>query len=127
MKPGQELDMAIAEKVMGFKDIRKGTNSFPPFEEYMNGVQFFGSDDVPGELRPIPPYSSDIKAAWEVWEKCFEKDQFALMYHHEFGYGVGDGAYANYGTTYSHGIIWAPTAPLAIALAALKAVGVELP
>lgn len=64
-KPGPELDALIAEKVMA---TRYKVGSFVPlnttvesvYGEYMGGFVEGGN---------IPPYSTDMSAAWEVVEK----------------------------------------------------------
>ena len=58
MKPGRELDMLVAEKVMGC---------------YRNGMGIFVNRE--GCYRSeIPNYSTDISAAWKVVEKIKRKE-----------------------------------------------------
>lgn len=62
MKPGRQLDMIVAENVMEWKDCSlEGWRT-----EVAYGKPSFFDDDDP-RVR-IPDYSSDISAAWEVWE-----------------------------------------------------------
>lgn len=119
MKPGRELDALVAKKVMGWtkhrraagEDVDYSFNWVPP--EFRGDVAYW---------RPLPRYSEDIAAAWVVvsklpcahlavewrdgrgWEAWFaiwdSVKQDADVYE-----GLGD------------------TAPHAICLAALKAVG----
>jgi len=60
MEPGTELDNEIHDNVM---------NASPYMSAIMNG---------PFEVKSIeytvPPYSTDIKAAWEVVEKLWEQE-----------------------------------------------------
>ncbi len=102
MKPGKELDRLVAEKVMDY---------------YKN------FDNI---LSP-PKYSTDIAAAWEVVEKLAEDTHggFALN-QLRFPHRQGIRGYLTsfYGET--HVEATADTAPHAICLAALKAVGVEV-
>jgi hypothetical protein len=113
MKPGRELDALIAEKVMGLTPLR---------QDVMGQTIFL--DDVGCECF-CACYSTQIADAWLVVEKMMpdgdgeielEWDQF--VWKCEFGWhgieGRCKGCYAE-----------APTAPLAICLAALKAVDKE--
>jgi hypothetical protein len=107
MKAGRELDALIAEKVMGF-DIVPGPGEL--------GIKVNIT-----ECRRIPPYSKNIAAAWEVvksfggrFEFSLEEDQGELMpWIASFSrLDASDMASAE-----------AETAPHAICLAALRAVG----
>lgn len=61
LKPGRELDALVAEKVMGW------TYGHPCPE----GMDCLHWVDEKGEVRDYKPpqYSTDISAAWEVFEK----------------------------------------------------------
>lgn len=122
MNAGRELDALIAEKVMGRKNIR--------FENTIYG-QIHQSDVTPefpdliakGVKRiRIPHYSTDISAAWDVVEKIkFKFDNTFHLVATSNGWSVfwdheDEGPGAN-------GYVEAETAPHAICLAALKAVG----
>jgi hypothetical protein len=61
METGRELDALVAEKVMGLQGFRKGT---PGYE----GWEYIYTSNL-GDNQPIPHYSSDLSAAWEVIEK----------------------------------------------------------
>lgn len=104
MKAGRELDALIAEKVMGI-------------EPHIIGIE---------NMMIYLPYSTDISAAWEVVEKMIsirpEKEpnaEFALVQRSKewlCGYELYESWYCSAS---------ALTAPHAICLAALKAVGYE--
>lgn len=98
MKPGRELDMLVAEKVMSLKPLGR-----------------------------VPHYSTDISAAWEVVEKInSSKNKWTL---NSLRCDPNDGKW-QFGDIDRDGSIWPDdkydSAPLAICLAALKAVGVEV-
>lgn len=114
LKPGRELDALIAEKVMGWK--------FNPGKVWIRPGGPAPFEDV-YKTQP-PEYSTDISAAWEVVKKlkhlhpqisyCDTTCQWTLRFNNinkeisEFSDIDGDS-----------------TAPHAICLAALKAVGYE--
>ncbi len=95
MKAGRELDALIAEKVM---------------DDMLAGIRLDGSP----MFDDIPHYSTQIADAWLVVEKLKEEFDFDISYSKQ-----GWTMYV-YNDTYSG--IYADTAPLAICLAALKAV-----
>jgi len=137
---GRELDAVVAEKVMGFRweewqtgrglydqeGVKRGkrfhTNRLV-FEE----VPTMGVEAVP--TRPLPHYSTDIAAAWEVVERfrvepigprmvivgCYDS---AGLGNNGIGCEIKDGVGGSWQA-------FADTAPLAICRAALQAVGVE--
>ena len=143
MDAGRELDALVAEKVMGFVAAHIDTDE--SVKRWHSDEWFAGDADLIAEIRQyrgagiysdhlLPHYSTDIAAAWQVvermtathrasvhhyphvnnWWQCVldirdNKLRFPVERSHD-----GD-EYAN-----------APTAPHAICLAALKAVGVEL-
>lgn len=125
MKPGRELDALVAEKVMGWAPNYPGGWPHPPKDE-PNRKRHMAADGT----TVIPAYSTDIAAAWEVVEKVgplFGQRSFHLRWapvmkdddtpwlaswfdinvDHDTGAAHGRGG----------------TAPHAICLAALKAVG----
>lgn len=116
MKPGRELDVLIAEKVMNLS------------KEEMWGIMDYYSDGSPALAPNFPPYSSDIAAAWEVVEKlkyfdiqapgapCNGDEYENTSSNWRIELKVLDCAYS----IYSEG----ETAPHAICLAALRSVGV---
>jgi hypothetical protein len=114
MKPGRELDLLVAEKVMGLTKT-----------DYL---VFDKDSNIVGDICDFPKsYSTDISAAWEVVEKMkeewgtlditFRYDNIAVILYstHQTGH-----------VKISEHIGNADTAPHAICLAALKAKGVEV-
>lgn len=100
MKAGRELDALIAEKVMGWT-----------YDEVL------GWNSPDGKLtgQPCPrAYSTDIAAAWAVVVK------FTGVARVEFH--QAEGWWIELGNGYDSASATAPTAPLAICLAALKTV-----
>ena len=63
MKPGRELDMLVAEKVMGWSNSIGSARS-----DHMWGIMDF-DDKGPVLAANFPSYSEDIAAAWELMEK----------------------------------------------------------
>lgn len=135
MKAGRELDALVAEKVMGCKIVwppspleagldqaeyerRRRLNPDPTCgcEE---GSHLFCADDGGARLMQ---YSSSIEAAWEVVGKMTARPGFELDCQITPATGSnGLEWYCNFGDS-RHGE-YGKTAPLAICLAALKAVG----
>lgn len=115
MKPGRELDALVAEKVMG---------------DYISD-----REGEPGSWRgpdftPLPQYSTDISAAWEVVEKIINHSDYVCW--ELSSEWKGDGAksdypfYARFCLGNGDKTAGADTAPHAICIAALKVVGVEV-
>jgi len=132
MEAGRELDALVAEKVMG-KKVRILSNSLFCWEydgEYEN---------LYGLAQPIPAYSTDISAAWQVVEKLcnWDVDDNMLILKGQ-GPDIEDKGpdredprdwqwwEAEINGTWGKVEAQAETAPLAICLAALKAKGVEV-
>lgn len=144
LEPGPELDALVAEKVMGWEHVIKEDREYylgdttPGFSGrntyWVKGYSSFGVQI--GECVLLPKFSTSIAAAWEVVEKLRTWDD---------GYRIG--AYVGVEvwspdreteTCCEVNIEWhAPahvaeagaieaTAPHAICLAALRAVGVEI-
>ena len=143
----RELDVLVAEKALGMRVERIRTNwyhheilcFFEPgcdlmvysYDEnacnammYRNGV-----DESAGVAAPLPYYSGEIEAAWEIVDALGLMVCPSLTGNWGAGrfkgtMGLGDGAkrYCEPGT-------WAEsdTAPRAICLAALKAKGIAIP
>lgn len=68
MNPGRELDILIAEKVMGLNIF---SNEYLVFEWHLydlTGAEMCEEESPSGEYRAIKPYSTNISAAWEVVE-----------------------------------------------------------
>lgn len=123
----KELDKIIAEKIFGWTDIEESKSMMPGYGDFLQGVK-------PGEVAsqtgykpkfPVPKYSSDIAAAWEVVDTLRQRGITALIllcpdpplfrvdlrFHLEMD---------------STGCVTSDTAPHAICLAALKAVLVDV-
>jgi hypothetical protein len=129
MKPGRELDAMVAEKVMGLGEPKHqlmpcGLESLP-VAIYTCANCDHETDsrkDVDG-CEYYPPYSTDIAAAWEVVEKLGDKD-FALERWPEIPVKFRRPDW-KYRATFDRSVNFSDgtTAPHAICLAALKAVG----
>lgn len=115
MKASRELDALIAERVMRLEDVQRGSDWTGLDWEYFDGA---GT----GATLEIPEYSTDIAAAWLVVEKLLKDGKEVYL--------SADKA------LFSEGFRWvfqirgvagglAPTAPEAICLAALEALGVN--
>jgi ABA sandwich protein len=124
----RKIDCAIAEKVMGLKDIRM-EESWPSQECLVYGFHPHRKCGI-----PVPEYSTNIAAAWEVVEKmketysvCIEKGKDVpawsvwLIPEHKRGDGFHyiEDILEKFGDS-------SCSLPHAICLAALKAVGVEV-
>jgi hypothetical protein len=123
MKPGRELDALIAEKVMGYPAFAKQV-----LEQL--GAHLLGEGEhehclvcgrgIDGTLECLPYYSTDISAAWEVVEKAGLLKRFTLE-QTDHGWEVWDRNEVSGDDLIAGGL----SAPHAICLAALKAVGVD--
>lgn len=119
MNAGRELDALVAEKVMGWSGIDKKWD-YETNESFLGGK----TPDWDGrQFYEVPHYSTDIAAAWLVVEKLrtpnweFQLDHTRFMiWHCRIETTAGEGSASS---DSSQG----ETAPLAICLAALKAVG----
>lgn len=111
---GRELDALVAEKVMGERRLSRNV-------DVGDGREFRWK--IHGELLENPPaYSTDIAAAWEVVEKLGKRFNVFV------DYPTSGNVHANTGIMcddfgHGHTCADAATAPHAICLAALKAVG----
>lgn len=126
MKPGRELDALIAEKVMGykridFKDLKHLENEDSPHiwvdpDGFKHGCS--------------PPFSTSIEAAWEVVEKLQSNGGFVFEFKssEKFVQAVFNHLLPTPETLWRGSTVWTEkvTAPHAICLAALKALGVEV-
>ena len=146
MNPGRELDALVAEKVMGWKTWKSkhghwelGTPGGKPISTFGRRDSSVRYDSVSGKrVREVlwwedlyedelPSYSTSIAAAWEVFEwLCKRGDDIAevvqLTFNVQNGWWCTSERWTQIDVQGN-----APTAPLAICLAALKAVGVEIP
>jgi len=125
MKPGRELDALVAEKVMGWKDCK--VHPDPKFAAA--GLCGLKPNRLPNPIEwgiaPVPHHSTDIKAAWEVVEKLKGKELSHLTLTY---WPVPDEWSCEDAQNEDNPKIGAvaKTAPHAICLAALKAVGYTL-
>lgn len=131
MKPGRELDALVAEKVMGWTNC----NPVATWDRWAYGDPGDDWTDVENEwcrgygvspynkyfMIPFPRYSVNIADAWAVVEKMSVQQGFAMA---DRGLPGTDVAWqADFALS---GPIMGESAPHAICLAALKAVGVDL-
>lgn len=103
MEAGRELDRLVAEEVMGYAMTAVASSD----------GESLGLDFDTEDWQVLPCYSTSIEAAWLVVERnpeCFSLEKG--LYGWEAYFLGGSTAYAY-------------TAPLAICMAALAAVGVE--
>lgn len=114
MKPGKELDVFVAENVMGLN---------------ASSITNDGYSVVVYNGKLLPSYSTDIAAAWEVVEKM-RSDYLALRLNRDIGNQNQDDC--EWCATFEGNgketpvDSWSSTAPHAICLAALKACGVQV-
>lgn len=123
----RQIDALVAEKVMGWRYVY----------DYDTIYTIDPDTDKP---EIVPKYSTDIVAAWQVVEKLpydprpkgeryYECEGFTLMKLHDGRWFAGWYEIIPYEGSHdmSEYSVVADTAPMAICLAALKAVGVEIP
>lgn len=118
-EPGRDLDKLIADKVMGLKCSRIWS-----VDE--SGQSYFMV--VWGNGVLLQAYSTDIAAAWEVVEKlCKDSFAFDMEYSEFFDKDAGgcDARFRCKAGIRGKFSAEAETAPHAVCLAALKAVGYE--
>jgi hypothetical protein len=122
MQAGRELDALVAEKVMGCTTLFYGTDGVTPFCNCGRKTAFDNGEHEDG--IGLKPYSTDIAAAFEVVAKLTsgrDKFMYNSLYREPnfgkwlFGSVDSDGSFSPW--------LEADTAPLAICLAALDAVG----
>lgn len=135
MTPGRELDILVAEKVMGWKRVnyeqlfpsQAGRKELSMYWYDSNDKETRLAEDSDDYYQPEEAWSPsiDISAAWEVVKKM-QEDGFDLDLHYKPEYTIVcfekivDGL-----TVAESGEVWSNTPLHAICLAALKAVGVE--
>lgn len=131
---GPELDALVAEKVMGCKPIivewPTPIGTIYRYPECQCECRPHGKTDESGFTKEhgLKPYSTDIAAAWQVVEKIgecetpvIEQVRILAASGDHWGWAVRFGKLKR-----GEEHIQAATAPLAICLVALKAVGVEV-
>jgi len=108
-----QLDALVAEHVMGWT---KYLEDYPDGEP---GETYDSWDDDKKRLSVLPNYSTSMAAAWEVVEKQFSKTAFTFDHCEN---------YVKLVVAWEGDLIEieSDTAPRAICLAALKAVGVSV-
>lgn len=107
----RQIDVLVAEKVLQWKRGRTEYGEMP-----------WKAPDGKGYLF-VPRFSSDIAATWQVVEKMRERETYiAVECHPNYWRAV-----VYDGNWYFELSEHADTAPLAICLAALRTVGVEVP
>jgi hypothetical protein len=119
---GRELDALVAEKVMGWVEVRKQSIANALGQHVMD--DYVGQPSI-GVTQPVlvPRYSSMIQEAWKVADHLRTRSQFVAVLSGMGPQGVQpwickinrDGGFLEER---------ADTAPVAICLAALKAVGI---
>ena len=65
MQPGREMDALVAETVMGWTNV---SDNIYGYGEHLVGHPPGDTDRVPWKRDFVPAYSTDIAAAWEVFE-----------------------------------------------------------
>jgi len=138
MKPGRELDALVAEKVMGWPHLEKGQTStieipYLPFTTHLHRTTAGHLSIGSNPWRP----STDIAAAWEVVEKVNSLSVIRgitcdLCIHVILGdsysctiFEMSSMGYVGQDEIFKEVNQDGDTAPHAICLAALKAVGFE--
>lgn len=119
---GRELDALIAEKVMGL-ELKQPDKTNYRRDTWVYAINDY-TDEGPVYVVDCPEYSTDIAAAWEVLEKLSDS-QITVNRHMHSGYTVGVFEKVQGISIQEKCSASAATAPLAICLAALKAVGYE--
>jgi Phage ABA sandwich domain len=135
MEPGRELDALIAEKVLGWDRKHAVVECEDEWYSYCKNCGLTGAEVLPAGSKRTwdtpcdtpPGYSTDIAAAWEVVERM----RLAVMPREGEGYWAGVIAY-DYKDPCGvidqlFGGVFGSTAPHAICLAALKALGITPP
>lgn len=131
MEAGRELDALVAEKVMGYEVFRSDHAEYVQGRDWADpGEPLYYPDGIERQAATVPEYSTDIAAAWPIAQKLglalvpqSDGDGFRWLATdvHAVNYSNVITVEPKDGTEYS-----ADTAPHAICLAALRAVGVEL-
>ena len=121
MKPGRELDALVAKKVMGWDGFSGIIETSPEVG--------FSTEEIDelvktGKLRFRPPeYSTDIAAAWQVVEKM-QRENHDFAIHITSCRDEDNQWQPHFNISVTRTLLTgSKTAPHAICLAALKAVG----
>ena len=126
MPAGREMDVLIAENIMGYTLSELSLPAYPKYKLFDSGY-----------VKEVPHYSTDIAAAWEVVERM--PIPFKLEKCWEKAYQIGPEGWSacwctdadcegcNENSRCTNGDdAWAETAPLAICRCALKVAGVKI-
>ena len=116
MNAGRELDALIAEKVMGWIQLAGNGPLVHPKTDCL-----YGYDKGDSLHEFVFHYSTQIADAWQVVEKFMPDSVHIDVYHGGCTVKIKTGYFESGSVKFLSGS--APTAPLAICLAALKAVG----
>ena len=123
MEAGREMDALVAEKIMGLVPCQNDCHKIGS-PRYLPGL-CHAQPDSPDEGGETAQYSTSISAAWEVVEKMWDRGYMADVYQSDCE-GTWSAEFLPKNDMDSAGVEWggsmAPTAPLAICRAALKAV-----
>lgn len=132
IEAGPKLDALVAERVMGWHV----TDKRPPSPQNWAAYPDVWFETPSGDLMnaaQVPYYSTDIPAAWQVFEKIARPDDLSIgvrsktfYYNNPRKWETVDGYAVLEHDTHNNElreteIAWARTAPLAICRAALKA------
>jgi hypothetical protein len=109
---GMDLDRLVAERVLGWTDVRARNTGA--------GVMVFGRDPA-GNVRTLRPFSGDIRCAWEVVEAMQARGYRYRL--NDYGPKRSFHCAAFFNDQEYGALIHGDTAPHAICLAALAALG----
>lgn len=126
----RELDALAAEHVLGWTPHPTLSHEWWRLPETKaTNIRILGTEDGPWDRITPPHFTTDIADAWQLVEKMMQRH--TQDFH--FGYQMCDGAKWHFGFQdkvmgfFGNCSATADTAPLAITLAALKAVGIDPP
>jgi Phage ABA sandwich domain len=117
----REIDLLVAEKVMGWEEVKENDFIKRPDVDFIGKAPDRFCEDA---WSILPNYSTDISDVWEVVENFKDKGFLFTLKNTvggEYTFSLTD--WNGMCSTYTASSV---TAPLAICLAALKAVGVEV-
>lgn len=130
MEAGRELDALVAEKVLKFEIEWRCCEDEHHEMGYRPRKVVYSTDGLPLYGEILPGYSTDIAAAWQLMESRQMVGQtigyLAETPSEHFTDITEDGWARKWMCTSRGEPIYAATAPHAICLAALKAVGVDI-
>lgn len=135
LQPGIEMDLLIAERVMGAEWVLKDDEQPEacPYLQHDNFVHYPKENQKPYFLNPsygvyaagMPAYSLAIGPAWDVIEQIYKDTNHWMLVSKRAGiytaYQATGCADPDYGEWYAHG----KTAAHAICLTALKVKGIN--